>query len=40
MERFTSPQRKAFFGKCMVVVTGKGSVTAKSPTLQADVIQF
>ena len=40
MERFTSPQRKAFFGKCMVVVTGKGSITAKSPTLQADVIEF
>lgn len=33
MERFTSPQRKAFFGKCMVVVTGPGSITAKSATL-------
>ena len=40
MERFKAPQRKAFFGKCMVVVTGKGSITAKSPTLQSDVIQF
>jgi beta-galactosidase len=40
MERFTSPQRKAFFGKCMVVVTGKGSITAKSPMLQSDVIEF
>ena len=40
MERFTSPQRKAFFGKCMVVVTGKGSITAKSPTLKAAVIEF
>ena len=40
MERFTSPIRKAFFGKCMVVVTGRGSVTAKSPTLKGDVIQF
>ena len=40
MENFKSPQRKAFFGKCMVVVTGKGSITAKSPTLQPDVIQF
>ena len=33
MERFTSPQRKAFFGKCMVAVTGPGSITAKSATL-------
>ena len=40
MERFTAPQRKAFFGKCMVVVSGKGSITAKSPTLQSDVIKF
>ena len=40
MENFKAPQRKAFFGKCMVVVTGKGSITAKSPTLQPDVIQF
>ena len=40
MERFTSPQRKAFFGKCMVVVSGNGSITAKSPTLKSDVIQF
>jgi beta-galactosidase len=35
-----SPQRKAFFGKCMVVVKGNGSVTAKSPMLQSDVIEF
>ena len=40
MENFKSPQRKAFFGKCMVVVTGKGSITAKSPTLLPDVIEF
>jgi beta-galactosidase len=33
MERFTSPQRKAFFGKCMVVVKGRGALTAKSVTL-------
>ena len=37
---FTAPQRKAFFGKCMVVVKGNGSITAKSPTLLSDVIQF
>ena len=40
MERFTSPMRKAFFGKCLVVVSGHGSVTAKSPTLKNDVIAF
>ena len=33
MERFTSPKRKAFFGKCLVVATGPGSITAKSATL-------
>jgi len=38
MERFTSPKRKAFFGKCMVVVSGNGTITAKSPTLKSDVI--
>ena len=40
MENFKAPQRKAFFGKCMVVVTGNGSVTVKSPTLQPNVIEF
>ena len=40
MENFKAPQRKAFFGKCMVVASGKGSITAKSPTLQSDVIQL
>ena len=35
-----SAQRKAFFGKCMVVVKGNGSITAKSPMLQSDVIEF
>ncbi len=40
MENFKAPQRKAFFGKCMVVVSGNGSITAKSPTLQSDVIQL
>ena len=34
MERFTSPQRKAFHGKCMVVAKGNGSITAKSATLK------
>ena len=36
MENFKAPQRKAFFGKCMVVVSGNGSITAKSPTLQSE----
>jgi beta-galactosidase len=37
---YPSPQRKAFFGKCLVVVSGHGSVTAKSPTLKNDVIAY
>ena len=40
MENFKTPQRKAFFGKCMVVVTGKGSITAKSATLKPTWIEF
>ena len=40
MENFKAPQRKAFFGKCMVVVTGKGSITAKSATLKPTWIVF
>ncbi len=34
MERFTSPRRKAFFGKCLVVVKGKGELKAQSPMLK------
>ena len=40
MERFTSPKRKAFFGKCLVVATGPGSMTAKSATLNPAWIEF
>ena len=40
MERFTSPRRKAFFGKCMVVVKGKGTLTAKSVTLKPSRIEI
>ncbi len=40
MERFTSPSRKAFFGKCMVVVKGKGRIEAKSPMLKPAEIRF
>ena len=36
MERFTSPQRRAFFGKCLVVVVkGHGTLKAQSPMLKA-----
>ena len=34
MERFTAPQRRAFHGKCMVVVEGNGTLKAQSPMLQ------
>ena len=34
MERFTSPRRKAFFGRCMAVVKGKGVLKALSPMLK------
>ena len=40
MERFTSPKRKAFFGKCLVVAKGPGSMTAKSATLNPAWIEF
>ena len=35
MENFKAPQRKAFFGKCMVVVKGKGTLKAQSPVLKS-----
>ena len=35
MERFTSPSRRAFFGKCMVVVKGRGTLMARSPMLKS-----
>ena len=40
MENFKAPQRKAFFGKCLVVAKGKGSVTAKSATLKPTWIEI
>ena len=40
MENFKAPQRKAFFGKCKVVVSGRGSITAKSATLEPTWIEF
>ena len=36
MERFTAPQRKAFFGRCMVVVRGHGTLKAASPMLKTN----
>ena len=30
MERFTAPSRKAFFGRCIAVVRGKGNLQARS----------
>lgn len=40
MERFTYPHRKAFFGKCVVVLKGKGTLTAKAVDLQQAQIQL
>ena len=37
---FPSPRRKAFHGRCMVVVKGNGSITAKSQTLKPAWIEF
>ena len=40
MERFTSPRRKASFGKCMVAVKGQGMLKAQSPMLKSATISF
>ena len=40
MERFTSPSRKAFFGKCMAVVRGKGKLKAQGYNLPSAVINL
>jgi beta-galactosidase len=40
MERFTAPQRKAFHGKCIAVVQGHGTLTAKGYGLDAASIVF
>ena len=40
MERFTAPERHAFFGRCMAVVRGKGRLKAHSYTLQPAEIAF
>ena len=33
LERFTSNQRRAFFGKCMAVIRGRGTLKAQSYNL-------
>jgi beta-galactosidase len=40
MESFKAPQRKAFFGKCLVVVKDKGTLTAKSYHLKPAKIEL
>jgi beta-galactosidase len=40
LERFTSPQRKAFFGKCMVVVKGRGTVKAQAIGLKEGTLRL
>ena len=40
LERFTDPHRKAFFGKCVVVLKGKGILTAKAVDLEQAQIQL
>ena len=34
LERFTAPHRKAFFGKCVVVLKGKGTLKAEAVDLK------
>jgi beta-galactosidase len=40
MERFQEPQRKAFFGRCMVVVRGSGRLHAQAIGLKAGEIEL
>ncbi len=40
MERFQAPRRKAFFGKCMVVVCGNGELHAESIDLKPSSIEM
>lgn len=40
MERFQAPRRKAFFGKCLVVVGGNGTLHAESIDLKPSTIKF
>ncbi len=40
MERFTSSSRKAFFGRCIAVVKGKGTVQARSYGLKSNTLNL
>ena len=40
MERFTSPRRKAFFGRCIAVVKGQGTLKVQSPMLKGATIKL
>ena len=40
LERFTDPKRKAFFGKCIIVLRGHGMLRAESIDLQQATLQL
>ena len=40
LERFTDPKRKAFFGKCVIVLRGHGTLRAESIDLQQAIIKL
>ena len=40
LERFTDPKRKAFFGKCIIVLRGHGTLRAESIDLQQAIINL
>ena len=40
LERFTDPTRKAFFGKCIIVLRGHGTLRAESIDLQQATLQL
>lgn len=40
LERFKADNRKAFFGKCLVVLKGKGTLTAKAVDLKEAKLEF
>ena len=40
LERFKADNRKAFFGKCLVVLKGKGALTAKAVDLKEATLEF
>ncbi len=40
MERFTAPQRKAFFGRCIAVVKGRGTLTVRGYGLGSTAIRL